>query len=256
MDYKDISLNGFADHCHYLKRVPHASCESGNDYDCGPIDPAFPGRWVLPCGHAGGDVGDQILGGSNGKMAYQIPNVHMEDAVIQNYWWTANACMEPSGFMENYKYPQAWGNCAGDGGVVGGKPIHHRMCDEPGQWPEEFWNCADVQVLGESQGDGATAYSYDGPSYEGKGTTSGADGKQSDGTDAVQKQNSDKGNTNNPDESKTHKSNSGSKDTNGSGSSANNGGGGYSGQGNGGNGQGSDQSHGQGTGYRAFKPHR
>lgn len=139
MDYNDIALNGFADHCHYLKRVPHPDCQSGNDYECGPVDPAFPGRWVVPCGYAYGDTGDQVIGGSNGKMAYRIPNVYYEDAVIQMYWWTANACMEPSGFMENYKYPKAWGTCSGDGGVVGGKPIHHKKCDEPGEWPEEFW---------------------------------------------------------------------------------------------------------------------
>jgi Lytic polysaccharide mono-oxygenase, cellulose-degrading len=40
MDNNDIAWNGFSDHCHYLKRVPHESCESGNDIDCGPVDPS------------------------------------------------------------------------------------------------------------------------------------------------------------------------------------------------------------------------
>jgi hypothetical protein len=107
-------------------------------------------------------------------MGYQIPNVEIQDGVVQMYWLTANSCMEPSGFMANYSYPQAWNNIYGDGGVVGGRPIHDRTCDMEGEWAEEYTNCADVLVTGESQGDGKGWYfgiGYEGRGSDGKGST-------------------------------------------------------------------------------------
>lgn len=135
MPYQDISYDGFEQHCHHLERVPNASCESGNDRDCGPIDPDGPTKWVLPCGSAGGDTGDQMMGGKNGKMAYRIPNVEIKMGVIQMYWLTTNSCTTE--FMNNYNYPNAWAGCWGDGGSIGGKPMHTATCDMPGQFPEE-----------------------------------------------------------------------------------------------------------------------
>lgn len=161
MPDEDLSWDGFAEHCHYLERSPHESCESGNDKECGPIDPKFPGRWVLPCRNAGGEQGDQLLGGEDGKMAYNIPNVEIEMGVIQMYWLTQNSCNDPDGFMDNYKYPKAWAGCPGDGGSVGGKP-NHEKCGSGG-FPEEFWNCADVQVTN-SGGDGTAPTSSKAPS--------------------------------------------------------------------------------------------
>lgn len=146
MPGQDISFEGFGDHCHYLERVPHESCEGGYDKECGPVDPKHPGRWVLPCRYRAGDQGDQIVGGSNGKMAYRLPNVEIEMGVVQNYWLAQNNCNDPDGFMDNYNYPKAWAGCPGDGGSVGGKPLHE-SCNTPGKFPEEYWNCADVQVL-------------------------------------------------------------------------------------------------------------
>lgn len=143
MPGKDISYTGFTDNCYYLERYPHPDCEAGTEKDCGPIDPAYPGRWVVPCRTS---ESDQIVGGSNGKMAYKIPNVQIQNGVIQSYWLTQNSCNSPDGFMDNYNYPAAWGNCPGDGGSVGGKP-NHVPCGDGGRFPEEFWNCADVQVL-------------------------------------------------------------------------------------------------------------
>lgn len=83
---QDIEFSTFSRDCHYLERVPNSSCESGNDMECGPIDPKFPGRWVLPCRNGAGDQGDQVLGGSNGKMAYRIPNVNIKVGVVHMYW--------------------------------------------------------------------------------------------------------------------------------------------------------------------------
>lgn len=76
---QDIQFSTFAKDCVKLERVPHASCESGNDPDCGPIDPKSPGRWVMPCGN-------KAFGGENGKMAYRIPNKKINVGVLQTYW--------------------------------------------------------------------------------------------------------------------------------------------------------------------------
>lgn len=140
-------LEFFKQHCYELERHPHESCESGSDKECGPIDPKFPGRWVLPCRSG---KSDQIVGGSNGKMAYKIPNVQIADGVIQSYWLTQNTCNSPDGFMDDYNYPKVWAGCPGDGGSVGARPSF-KSCAKTGQVPEEFFNCADVRI-----GDGST----------------------------------------------------------------------------------------------------
>lgn len=134
MPHQDISWDGFPAYCHLLQRVPHPSCESGEDPECGPVDPREPEKWVLPCGTASGDTGDQLLGGS-GKMAFRIPNVIIEQGVLQMYWLTTNDCT--TSFMENYDFPRSWGNCKGDGGSLGGKPQHHIHCGDHGKFPEE-----------------------------------------------------------------------------------------------------------------------
>lgn len=175
---QDISFDTFSRDCHYLERVPHGECESGNDRSCGPVDKDFPGRWVLPCRFGPGDQGDQILGGSSGKMAYRIPNVNIEVGVIQMYWLVTNSCKDPDGFMDNYDYPSSWSGCDGDGGTIGGKPRHHQTCEEPGKFPEEFWNCADVKVKG-----GQARSDYSGTQDRGGGdNTASQDAKDSHDT--------------------------------------------------------------------------
>jgi hypothetical protein len=82
----DIERDGFAKACQYLERSPTESCESGKDKKCGPIDPKYPGRWILPCRLAAGDQGDQIFGGPSGEIAYKIPDIVIEDGIIQMYW--------------------------------------------------------------------------------------------------------------------------------------------------------------------------
>jgi hypothetical protein len=82
MPGQDISYKGFADSCHHLERVSHPSCEAGDDPECGPIDPKFPGRWVFPC-----DNGvNGKFGGPGGKMAYKLPNVEIKVGVLQVWW--------------------------------------------------------------------------------------------------------------------------------------------------------------------------
>jgi Lytic polysaccharide mono-oxygenase, cellulose-degrading len=72
--------------CYLLERAYNVPCESGNDPECGPIDPKFPSRWYLPCRVSDSLDQNQILGGSNGKMSYKIPNVAIKQGVIMSYW--------------------------------------------------------------------------------------------------------------------------------------------------------------------------
>lgn len=139
--------------CHLLERAYNAACESGNDSQCGPIDPNHKSRWYAPCRVSDARDQDMIIGGSNGKMSYKIPNVRMDKAVIMVYWLTSNNC-SPEG-LENYYKNGGWhnvknSNCYGDGGTVGGyRRDHTGTCEsQNGKFPEEFWNCADVKISG------------------------------------------------------------------------------------------------------------
>lgn len=145
----DITEDCFKDgHCEMMKRVETPECESQEAKECGPIDPAYPGRWYVPC-RVGGHVGEHFMGGK--YMRYQLPaGFSSENAIIQWYWATANSC-NPPGFVEYFeKYPlPAWGQCPGDGGAFGGRNPVLSKCGGK-EFPEEFWMCADVQVTGEA----------------------------------------------------------------------------------------------------------
>lgn len=71
--------------CMQLERAAVEECESGYDSQCGPIDPNFKGRFYLPCRQSPSLDQDQIVGGSNGKMSYKIPNVAIRNGVIQMF---------------------------------------------------------------------------------------------------------------------------------------------------------------------------
>lgn len=142
----DISEASFAGgDCYLLERGPSAACEAGTlKHMCGPIDPVYKSRWYLPCRESDNQFQNQIVGGSDGSMAYKIPNVPMEKAVIAAYWLTSNSC-NPRGHKEYFQsgvWPAVDG-CPGDGNTVGGfNSDHTGDCDtQPGKWPEEFFNC-------------------------------------------------------------------------------------------------------------------
>jgi Lytic polysaccharide mono-oxygenase, cellulose-degrading len=174
-DIKD-DLQFWKENCQELERSPHPSCESGNDKTCGPIDPKYPGRWVVPCRDPGAE--DQVLGGPNGKMAYKIPNKEIKQGVIQAYWLTQNTCSSPDGFMASYKYPTAWAGCPGDGGSIGAKPSQS-SCTKTGETPEEFFNCADVHVSagGSSSSAPVSDNTSDSPKPSKSGAANSADSK-------------------------------------------------------------------------------
>lgn len=138
-------------HCHLLKRVKTPECESQKSRECGPVDPAYPGRWYVPC-RKGGHVGEHFMGGKH--MRYQLPaGFNSDHAVLQWYWATANSC-NPPGFIEYFeRYPMpGWGKCGGDGGAIGGRNPTLSKCGGS-TFPEEFWMCADVQVTKSGKAD-------------------------------------------------------------------------------------------------------
>ena len=143
----DIEKKCFKEgHCRALTRVPHPSCESGNDKACGPIDPKYPGRWVLPCKKF--NTFYMMYGGKNKKMRYALPKgFTSKKAVISWAWVTANTC-NPPGFAD-YKFPKAWGKCPGDGGSIGGRnPTMGECGSSQVAFPEEFWSTSEfIKVL-------------------------------------------------------------------------------------------------------------
>jgi Lytic polysaccharide mono-oxygenase, cellulose-degrading len=160
----DITRNCFdQNQCVQLQRVPHPSCESGNDHECSPIDFSYPGRWHIPCPAypflfegTSEMTEDQTLGGPNGKMAFKIPDDFNcgKNCVLQSYWVTANTC-NPAGYKEyfdwqyNHGHLESWKQCPGDGITHGGYAPSYPTCGDKGTYPEEFWNCADIHMDGE-----------------------------------------------------------------------------------------------------------
>lgn len=143
----DISEDCFKrNQCRQLMRTKVAACESQNSKECGPIDPDYPGRWIVPC-RKGGHVGEHFMGGVH--MQYKLPSgFRCKHCVIQWYWATANSC-NPPGFKEYFdKFPmESWGKCPGDGGAFGARNPGLSQCGGT-TFPEEFWSCADVRVTG------------------------------------------------------------------------------------------------------------
>eukprot|EP00177_Eucheuma_denticulatum_P002069 GFKZ01003703.1.p2 GENE.GFKZ01003703.1~~GFKZ01003703.1.p2 ORF type:complete len:424 (-),score=45.39 GFKZ01003703.1:277-1548(-) len=136
-------------HCVRLDRVPHPDCEDtsvNTDFECGPIDPIYPGRWYLPCRNTG-HVGVHIVGGESGTMRYQLPRgFRCKWCVVQWYWATANSCA-PRGFLNYFeRFNQPFGTtCPSDGGGFGAHRPGMASCGGD-KVPEEFWSCADVQI--------------------------------------------------------------------------------------------------------------
>lgn len=135
--------------CYQLQRVKHPNCEARNvntDYDCGPVDPTYPGRWYLPCRKTG-YVGVHMVGGKSGTMRYKLPDgVVCKHCVIQWYYATANSCA-PQGFLDYFiRFKNPFGTtCESDGGGFGAHRPGMTQCGGD-LLPEEFWSCADVQI--------------------------------------------------------------------------------------------------------------
>lgn len=177
----DLTRSNFQNgECYALRRASNPICDSGTDSRCGPVDSDYPTRWYHPCRVSSARDQDFIVGGNQGTMLYEIPDVAMGKAVIHAYWQSSNNC-NPDGLKE-YFQSGAWsavGNCQGDGGTVGGfRADHTGTCTtQGGKFPEEFFNCADVQIAGGGGGgsDGGGNAGDSGSSGENSGNASSSE---------------------------------------------------------------------------------
>jgi len=132
---------------HVLHRAPRsASCGSATSGDCQYNNPKYPGRWYLPPPGASQEKDER--GNEVHTMKYVIPaGVTCEECTLQWYYVTGNTCaydedylsFDP-GFKYWNHYKASW--TTKDNAVCG--PSGN------GKYGEEFWNCADVKVVGTS----------------------------------------------------------------------------------------------------------
>lgn len=121
-----------------LERAPPLNTCTANDAepDCQPLDTDHPERWYLPPSKGGTE---------KYKMRYVIPaDLTCTQCTMQWYWSTGNTCLYDSGYITYFEKMEAAGWPAqqwcsfcseGVGATCGG-----------GQYAEEFWNCADIEV--------------------------------------------------------------------------------------------------------------
>lgn len=142
----EISEACFRDgHCKPLLRAPNASCDSGEDLRCAPIDPEYPERWYLPCTSKPENVQERFGGP---KMKYRLPkDLTCEHCVLHWFWSAANICNPPGviEFFEGPHGPKTWGYCFGQGGAKGGYTKVQKSC-APDRNPEEYYQCADIAI--------------------------------------------------------------------------------------------------------------
>jgi len=148
---------------HTLERAPlDPSCSPNNGVaDCQPIDPRHPGRWYVPPigdGTPSSDTDALLPYGVSEvhKMRYKIPdNFQCDACTVQWYWSTGNSCLYDADYFNYFQVvfkgagwtggsdwcpwcDTNWANC------------DNSCCGVQRGFGEEFWNCADVRVLGNS----------------------------------------------------------------------------------------------------------
>ena len=131
--------------CPLLERAYDSSCESRSnpDWKCGPIDKVNPSRWYHPCETK---YEDHFYG--NGKIKYKLPKgFSCKHCVLQHYWVAANAC-NPPGVWEYFTGDNGprWGNCPGQGEAKGGYRRWPQTCGGTKYHPEEYFQCADIEI--------------------------------------------------------------------------------------------------------------
>lgn len=136
-----------------LHRAPrNESCGNSVIGDCQPINPKHPERWYLPLPNSGGNWNGTPIDPLSGEvyaMRFAIPDdLACDHCTLQWYWATGNSCaydedyflFDPGfQFWQQYK-AGPWATCANE------------CCGPqgPGKWGEEFWNCADIKIVGSS----------------------------------------------------------------------------------------------------------
>lgn len=150
-------------HCKQLRRAPNPQCDDGDSFRCGPIDPAYPGRWYLPCASRPNKRGYyEFYGGSENTILYNLPKTtYCKHCVLQWYWATANVCNPPG--VEEYftgadrEVKPDWKKCKGQNGALGGFTKNVKNCGNSTRvqhYPEQFLQCADIAIEKQPDSDG------------------------------------------------------------------------------------------------------
>ena len=94
----------------------------------------------------GPDVASSGYSGSQRvRMRYQLPaGVTCERCVVQMYYLTANSCTPPG--YGTFAWPSAGSGCGSDAWWSEPVGACDAVTNTHGTYPEEFWNCADVQI--------------------------------------------------------------------------------------------------------------
>jgi len=116
-----------------------------------PQDPLHPERaYIVPSLKAewvSGKPGEQPVVGAYYKMKFQLPQgVNGEIVLLQWYYLTANSCKHEG--YDDYDWPAEWGD---DVLRYGALPDCEVVPEDGDGVPEQFWNCAEVKIVGESQ---------------------------------------------------------------------------------------------------------
>lgn len=128
---------------HKLVRADEGPSATGS-----PFDENYPGRYFLEpkCSLPTNNFG--FIQAYQTKFQYRLPEgLTCDHCVLQWYWVTANTCLAPG--MRDVNWPTTHSECIGDGGAVGWVGTHLSDCGEANTYPEEFWNCADIKIVGE-----------------------------------------------------------------------------------------------------------
>ncbi|CAN0403918.1 unnamed protein product [Ascophyllum nodosum] len=125
----------------------HPLDRAEDDGDASPIDPNFPGRYFVDPTCRSGETDQTILPGAfPGDVItarYQLPSgVTCSHCVVQMAHYTGNSCMHPG--YEEFNPPSWPSKCAPNKGdwILTGL----NMCGVGDSYPEEYWNCADIEI--------------------------------------------------------------------------------------------------------------
>ncbi|CAB1098501.1 unnamed protein product [Ectocarpus sp. CCAP 1310/34] len=133
----------------------HPLDRADDDGDASPIDPDHIGRYYLdpPC-RAGETDQDTLPGAYPGDVAtarYKLPSgLTCSRCILQMVYYTGNACKHPG--YDEFDPVSVPDGCAPT--KEDWVQTQLGMCGEDGRYPEEFWNCADIEITSDEDGGG------------------------------------------------------------------------------------------------------
>ncbi|CAM9476506.1 unnamed protein product [Scytosiphon promiscuus] len=130
----------------------HPLDRAEDDGDASPIDPDHPGRYYVdpPCREQETDqtMPDGAYGGYVVTARHKLPEgLTCTRCIIQMVYYTGHICKLPG--YEQFEPDSTPEGCAPS--VSDWVNLDPPACGEGGAYPEEFWNCADIEIIsGES----------------------------------------------------------------------------------------------------------